>query len=66
MTTTARSLCIGCTAAFLSGGAAQAQEACTTYSVVAGDNLRYIARTAYGDADLFRVIYGANGDVMGE
>ncbi len=66
MTPTARSLCIGCTAAFLSGGAAQAQEACTTYSVVAGDNLRYIARTAYGDADLFRVIYGANVDVIGE
>jgi ABC-type amino acid transport substrate-binding protein len=66
MTTTARSLCIGCTAAFLSGGAVQAQEACTTYSVVAGDNLRYIARSAYGDADLFRVIYGANVAVIGE
>jgi hypothetical protein len=65
MTFTARSLCIGCTAAFLSGGAAWAQDACTTYTVVAGDNLRYIARTAYGDADLFRVIYNANIDVIG-
>jgi ABC-type amino acid transport substrate-binding protein len=65
MTTTARSLCIGCTAAFLSGGAVQAQDACTTYTVVAGDNLRFIARSAYGDADLFRVIYNANIDVIG-
>lgn len=65
MTTIARSLCIGCTAAFLSGGAVQAQEACTTYTVVAGDNLRFIARSAYGDADLFRVIYNANIDVIG-
>jgi polar amino acid transport system substrate-binding protein len=65
MTTTARSLCIGCTAAFLAGGAVQAQEACTTYTVVAGDNLRFIARSAYGDADLFRVIYNANVDVIG-
>lgn len=61
-----RSLCIGCTAAFLSAGTSQAQEACTTYSVVAGDNLRFIARSAYGDADLFRVIYNANVDVIGE
>jgi polar amino acid transport system substrate-binding protein len=62
---TAKSLCIGCTAAFLSGGMAQAQEACTTYTVVAGDNLRSIARSAYGNADLFRVIYRANVDVIG-
>lgn len=66
MSTTARSLCIGCTAAFLSGGAVHAQDACTTYTVVAGDNLRYIARSAYGDADLFRVIYSANIAVIGE
>jgi polar amino acid transport system substrate-binding protein len=66
MTTLARSLCIGCTAAFLSGGSAHAQDACTTYTVVAGDNLRFIARSAYGDADLFRVIYNANVDVIGE
>jgi Bacterial extracellular solute-binding proteins, family 3 len=65
MRTTARSLCIGCTAAFLSGGAVHAQDACTTYTVVAGDNLRFIARSAYGDADLFRVIYNANVDVIG-
>ena len=62
----ARSLCVGCTAAFLTGGAAQAQEACTTYTVAAGDNLRYIARAAYGDADLFRVIYGANIALIGQ
>ena len=61
----AKSLCIGCTAAFLSGGSAWAQEACSTYVVVAGDNLRYIARAAYGDADLFRIIYNANIDVIG-
>ncbi|MCX7286482.1 MAG: transporter substrate-binding domain-containing protein [Rhodobacterales bacterium] len=66
MKISARSLCIGCTAAFLGGGAAHAQEACTTYTVVAGDNLRYIARSAYGDADLFRVIYNANVAVIGE
>jgi polar amino acid transport system substrate-binding protein len=65
MSTTARSLCIGCTAAFLSGGAVHAQDACTTYTVVAGDNLRYIARSAYGDSDLFRVIYNANVAVIG-
>jgi ABC-type amino acid transport substrate-binding protein len=65
MKTTARSLCIGCTAAFLSGGVGHAQEACTTYTVVAGDNLRYIARAAYGDADLFRVVYDANVGVIG-
>jgi polar amino acid transport system substrate-binding protein len=65
MRITARSLCIGCTAAFLSVGAVHAQDACTTYTVVAGDNLRYIARTAYGDADLFRVIYNANISVIG-
>ena len=65
MTTTAKSLCIGCTAAFLSGGAVHAQEACTTYTVVAGDNLRFIARSAYGDPDLFRVIYNANVEVIG-
>jgi polar amino acid transport system substrate-binding protein len=66
MTIAARTLCIGCTAAFLtSGGSALAQVACEPYVVVAGDNLRFIARTAYGDADLFRVIYNANIDVIG-
>jgi polar amino acid transport system substrate-binding protein len=65
MSTTARSLCIGCTAAFLSGGAVYAQDACSTYTVVPGDNLRFIARSAYGDADLFRVIYNANVDIIG-
>lgn len=65
MSTTARSLCIGCTAAFLSGGAVHAQDACTTYTVAAGDNLRFIARSAYGDSDLFRVIYNANVAVIG-
>jgi nucleoid-associated protein YgaU len=52
MKTSAKTLCIGCTAAFLSGGSAWAQEACSTYVVVAGDNLRFIARQAYDDADL--------------
>jgi polar amino acid transport system substrate-binding protein len=49
----------------LSGGGALAQEACGTHVVAAGDNLRYLARTAYGDADLFRVIYDANAEVIG-
>jgi polar amino acid transport system substrate-binding protein len=65
MKTSAKTLCIGCTAAFLSGGSAWAQEACSTYVVVAGDNLRYIARQAYDDADLYRVIYEANVDTIG-
>ena len=56
----------GSTALLLGGTAALAQEACTTYTVQAGDNLRYIARTAYGDADLYRVIYDANVAVIGE
>jgi ABC-type amino acid transport substrate-binding protein len=66
MTISARTLGIGCTAAFLAGGAAYAQEACTTYTVAAGDNLRFIARSAYGDADLYRVVYDANVSVIGE
>lgn len=53
------------TALLLGGTAAWAQEACTTYKVQAGDNLRYIARAAYGDADLYRVIYDANVAVIG-
>ncbi len=65
MTISARTLSIGCMAVFLSSGAAIAQEACTTYTVVAGDNLRYIARSAYGDADMYRVIYSANVDKIG-
>lgn len=65
MKTSAKTLCIGCTAAFLSGGSAWAQEACSTYVVVAGDNLRYIARQAYDDADLYRVIYEANVATIG-
>lgn len=65
MKTSATKFCIGLTAVLLSGGSALAQEACTTYVVAAGDNLRYIARAAYGDADLYRVIYAANVDVIG-
>jgi hypothetical protein len=65
MMTSAKALCIGCTATLLAGGAAQAQEACTTYVVKAGDNLRYIARSAYGDSDMFRVIYQANIATIG-
>jgi hypothetical protein len=58
-------LLCGSAALALSAGIAQAQDACTTYTVVAGDNLRFIARSAYGDADLYRVIYRANVDVIG-
>jgi ABC-type amino acid transport substrate-binding protein len=62
----ARIFTFGCTAVLLSGTAAFAQEACSTYKVKAGDNLRYIARAAYGDADEFRVIYEANVATIGE
>jgi ABC-type amino acid transport substrate-binding protein len=63
----ARTACLGCTAAVMTAGSgALAQEACTPYVVVAGDNLRYIARAAYGDADMFRVVYNANVAVIGE
>ena len=61
-----RTFLIGSTALLLGGTAALAQEACTTYKVQTGDNLRYIARTAYGDADLYRVIYDANVATIGE
>lgn len=61
----ARTFTLGCTAVLLSGSAALAQEACTTYTVAAGDNLRFIARAAYGDADLYRVIYDANVQAIG-
>jgi ABC-type amino acid transport substrate-binding protein len=64
--TFARTLLLGGTALLLTGGAALAQEACSTYKVVVGDNLRYIARAAYGDADLYRLIYDANVSVIGE
>ncbi len=62
----ARTFIIGSTALLLCGTAALAQDACTTYKVRAGDNLRYIARAAYGDADLYRVIYDANVAVIGQ
>lgn len=61
-----RKLLLGSTALLLSGAAAQAQEACSSYTVVAGDNLRYIARAAYGDADMYRLIYDANVSKIGE
>ena len=64
--TFARKFLLGSTALLLSGAAAQAQEACSTYTVSAGDNLRYIARAAYGDADMYRLIYDANIDKIGE
>lgn len=64
--TFARKLLLGSTALLLSGAAAQAQEACSTYTVSAGDNLRYIARAAYGDADMYRLIYDANVAKIGE
>ncbi|MBN8629937.1 MAG: transporter substrate-binding domain-containing protein [Rhodobacterales bacterium] len=62
----ARTFIIGSTALLFCGTAALAQEACTTYKVVAGDNLRYIARKAYGDADLYRLIYDANVATIGQ
>lgn len=62
----ARSFTFGCTAVLLTGTAALAQEACTTYRVAPGDNLRYLARAAYGDADMYRVIYDANVAIIGE
>jgi polar amino acid transport system substrate-binding protein len=61
-----RTLYIGCAAALLSSGSAWAQEACQPYTVASGDNLRFIARSAYGDADMYRVIYNANVDIIGE
>jgi ABC-type amino acid transport substrate-binding protein len=64
--TFARALLGGGAALLLSGTAVAAQEACSTYKVVVGDNLRFIARAAYGDADLYRVIYDANRAVIGE
>jgi hypothetical protein len=63
--TFARTFTFGCTAVLLTGTAALAQEACSTYTVQVGDNLRYIARAAYGDADMYRVIYDANVAVIG-
>ena len=66
MITSAKALCIGCTTAVLLGSvSAQAQEACSTYVVVQGDNLRNIARRAYGDPDLYRLIFDANRGLIG-
>jgi hypothetical protein len=65
MKTSAKSLYIGCTTAVLISGAASAQTACSSYTVVAGDNLRSIARNAFGDADLYREIFDANREVIG-
>lgn len=61
-----RAFLYGSAAILVSSVAAQAQDACTTYKVSPGDNLRYIARAAYGDADLYRVIYDANVAIIGE
>lgn len=44
---------------------AMAQEACQTYQVRAGDNLKQIAERAYGNAD-FRLIYDANSAAIGD
>jgi polar amino acid transport system substrate-binding protein len=65
MMTVARAFLFGSTAILVSAAAAQAQEACSDYTVRVGDNLRYIARAAYGDADLYRLIYDANVAVIG-
>jgi ABC-type amino acid transport substrate-binding protein len=64
--TLVRTCLLGTTALFLTAAGAYAQEACNNYTVVAGDNLRSIARDAYGDADMYRVIYSANIDTIGE
>jgi ABC-type amino acid transport substrate-binding protein len=64
--TLARSFLYGSTAFLLSSAALHAQEACSPYTVVPGDNLRYIARAAYGDSDLYRLIYDANVAIIGE
>lgn len=61
----ARTFTFGCTAVLLTSAAALAQEACSTYTVATGDNLRFIARAAYGDPDLYRAIYQANVAVIG-
>lgn len=63
--TFAQTLLVGGAALLMSGTAAVAQEACAEYKVKVGDNLRFIARAAYGDADLYRVIYDANRAVIG-
>lgn len=47
----------------IGAGAAQAQEACTTYTVKAGDTLGGISNTAYGTYDYQR-IFNANRDVI--
>ena len=62
---TMKMLALGCTALTMTGGLAAAQETCGSHVVKAGDNLRYIARAVYGDADLYRMIYEANVDLIG-
>lgn len=62
---TVKMLALGCTALTLTGGLAAAQETCGSHVVKAGDNLRYIARDVYGDADLYRMIFEANVDLIG-
>lgn len=54
-----------CLTLLVSGTAAMAQEACQQYTVLAGDNLRSIARLAYGDGDMYRVIFDANITIIG-
>jgi ABC-type amino acid transport substrate-binding protein len=66
MTRSAKTFGMGCAALLLSGASALAQEACGTYVVAAGDNLRLIARSAYGDADLYRAIFEANITTIGK
>jgi len=65
MSLPARSFCLGALAAILASTGAQAQEACSTHVVAAGDNLRSIARNALGDAGLYRLIYEANAARIG-
>ena len=65
MPNTTKVLHAGCMTLLLTTGASFAQEACKTYTVKAGENLRSIARAAYDDPDLYRVIYNANAAVIG-
>ncbi len=53
-------------ALLLSTGAAMAQQACGSYTVERGDNLRKIARQAYGDGDKYRLVFDANRAAIGQ
>ncbi|MCV2870603.1 transporter substrate-binding domain-containing protein [Defluviimonas sp. WL0002] len=52
-------------AALLVGTSASAQEACTSYTVKAGDSLGTIAQSAYGTGE-YQNIFNANRNVIGD